>query len=190
MARQPRPEARQIPPQATLRELLDYNPESGALTWRVRPAHYFKSTGAATGWNEKYAGTAALNCPMVGGYLHGSLLGFRQYAHRVVWKWLYGDEPPQVDHDNGNKADNRQANLNAANPIINGRNMRYRGGTPSGNIGVAWSTNAGRWRAYLSANGKQKHLGYFPTIAAAKAARVKANKEFGFNPNHGRGSVA
>ena len=40
--------------------------------------------------------------------------------------------------------------------------------------GVCWSSTANKWRAYISLEGKQKHLGYFDNIEDAIKARKDA----------------
>ncbi|EKF16891.1 HNH endonuclease, partial [Nitratireductor pacificus pht-3B] len=49
----------QRPTVETLRELLVYDPETGILTWKVRPRRHFKTDGAWKGWNARYAGKLA-----------------------------------------------------------------------------------------------------------------------------------
>jgi len=53
------------------------------------------------------------------GKVAGTLVGGRRYvfgtaAQRVVWLWVYGDLPKQVEHINGDTRDNRLANLTHA----------------------------------------------------------------------------
>ena len=38
------------------RQLLDYDPETGELTWKPRGSHWFASESAFKSWNTKYAG--------------------------------------------------------------------------------------------------------------------------------------
>lgn len=40
--------------------------------------------------------------------------------------------------------------------------------------GVCWSNTANKWKAYISLEGKQKHLGYFDNIEDAIQARKDA----------------
>ena len=69
-----------LPPQAELHELLDYDPLTGILLWRYRP----QELGS---WNSRYAGKPALASKNKKGYLYGSLSGSTVRAHRVIWKW-------------------------------------------------------------------------------------------------------
>jgi hypothetical protein len=60
-----------------LRELLDYDPISGALTWRV-------NRGCANGGYTVRAGTSA-GCLIKRGYRVVAVDGVRYLAHRLCW---------------------------------------------------------------------------------------------------------
>lgn len=47
----------------------------------------------------------------------------------------------------------------------------------SGNKGVTFNSNAGKWQAKIGVNGRIKHLGYFKTADEAVAARKSAEVE-------------
>lgn len=47
----------------------------------------------------------------------------------------------------------------------------------SGVKGVTWHKQKGKWKAFISFQGKYKHLGYFEFLDDAIAARKKAEKE-------------
>ncbi len=45
--------------QETVRELLDYDPDTGLLTWKERDVKWFKNEHASKVWNAKYANKEA-----------------------------------------------------------------------------------------------------------------------------------
>ena len=77
----------------------------------------------------------------------------------------------QWDHVNGDKLDNRRANLKAVTHAKNQQNRKKLDGrNTSGHRGVA-RTKTGRWTAYITVAGKGLCLGWHDTKAAAIAAR-------------------
>jgi hypothetical protein len=76
----------------------------------------------------------------------------------------------EVDHDNGNRLDNRRENLR---PATKSQNMSNRGpflNNKSGFKGVCWHKRRQKWIAQIHVSGKRTHLGYFDDpIAAARA---------------------
>jgi hypothetical protein len=86
-----------------------------------------------------------------------------------------------TDHINGNKLDNRRANLRLVTPSINGLNRRGPNrGNSSGIRGVSYSPELSirsPWRAQIMVGRKQRHLGLFATKEEALAARRAAEVE-------------
>jgi hypothetical protein len=108
----------------------------------------------------------------------------KQYlAHRIIWKLLYGEDPEEIDHINGNRSDNRITNLRSVSRLENMRNRKRASDNTSGVTGVFWYKARSKWRATIS----QKILGNFNKFEDAVAARKQAEKELGYHPNHGRG---
>ena len=104
-------------------------------------------------------------------------------AHRIAWKLLYGEDPEEIDHINGNRSDNRITNLRSVSRLENMRNRKRASHNTSGVTGVCWYKNRSKWRAYIS----EELLGDFDKFEDAVAARKQAEKEYGYHPNHGRG---
>lgn len=162
-----------VPPAETLRELLDYNPETGMLIWRPRPA----TTRHDRAWNTRFAGREA-GLVDAFGYRKLRLAGQRLFAHRLAWKIIYGDEPPAgVDHINGDKLDNRIANLRPATKSQNGANAKTRRDSSTGVKGVHFNRRRWKFEANVKANGRQYKVGYFDTLDQAKAARDAKARE-------------
>ena len=180
-----------LPDQALLRQLLDYDPATGSLTWRVRSVEMFSDgalsrKSAAAIWNGKFAGKLAFTASHGSGYLHGRVGAEHYLAHRIIWKLSHGLDPEIVDHINGKKADNRLVNLRSVSATLNARNMPRLRNNTSGHTGVHRCRATGRWRAELIVGDKHIRLGRFETLEAAAAARREAAIAHGFHENHGR----
>ena len=93
--------------------------------------------------------------------------GRRLYLHRFL---LDAPKGMEVDHIDGDPANNRRSNLRLCTRAENGRNVRRRVDNSSGLKGVCWHKRVRRWRAQIRINGKHGHLGYFETFEQAKAA--------------------
>lgn len=156
MARQLRP----LPSQSRLRELFEYNPETGifyALTNRRK-------------WKEGRAcGTIAA------GYISINVDYVIYRAHRLAWMWMTGEDPgPTIDHANGNGLDNRWVNLRKCSTSQNLCNKRVQSNNKLGIKGVCPKRN--KFEASIKLNGKKMRLGVFSTADEAKAAYDAAAK--------------
>jgi hypothetical protein len=97
----------------------------------------------------------------------------RIYLHHEV---LGVPSPDVIDHINGNKLDNRRANLRVVTPSENLQNVRHPSrNNKSGFLGV--SKDGRRWRAQLRVNKRQVHVGLFGTPEEAHQAYWTAKKE-------------
>jgi hypothetical protein len=99
------------------------------------------------------------------------------FMHRVI---LNAPKGVEVDHINGDKLDNRKANLRIADRYGNARNTRkIRVGT-SRYKGVCWKRRSDRWYASIKANGRHVFLGHFDTEEdAARVYNEAAKRYFG-----------
>ena len=142
---------------------------------------------ACKAWNNKHADKEALTA-LRSGYPRGIIDGEHFTAHRVIWKWMTGEEPPEIDHIDGNRANNRWSNLRASTRAANNRNAKLRRDNQSGRVGIHFDKRRKYWIAQISIRGHVTHLGVFPTKEAASAARKAAEAIYDYHSNHGRNS--
>lgn len=174
-----------LPSVEYLRECLDYNPETGVLTWKERPRSHFATDGGHKIFNAQFPGKRIVG-KYDKGYICLSLNNLVHKAHRVIWAIYHGSWPAdQVDHINMDKSDNRIANLKEATADENSRRMSLYRNNRSGIIGVSWAKHCNRWKAYIGVNGRQIVLGYFAQKEDAIDARKKADSLYGYASNHG-----
>ena len=151
-----------------LRELLDFNPETGELCWRIAPRHQRIEPGQSAG----YVGRR--------GYLRIRIDGAAHQAHRLAWMHHHGTPPlGDIDHIDGDRLNNRIANLRDVSKFTNQQNQvnrRFVGAT--GLTGVTRQRN--KFEARISANGVSHHLGMFETAEAAHLAYLGAKKRLHF----------
>ena len=157
-----------------LRELLDYDPEDGTLTWRHRP-NPTNDRGISM-FNGKLAGRKTGHLGNHG-YRSVNIDGRLYLAHRVIWAIMTGDWPIDViDHRNGVLADNRFCNLREATRTQNMQNSKMRKDSQHKLKGII-PRAGGRWAATIQAAKKVHMLGVFATPEEAHAAYCAAARE-------------
>lgn len=178
-----------LPSREYLLKRLRYEPETGKLHWLPRTPDMVRcgnttSEANCSTWNRRNAGKEAL-VSNTAGYRTGRIDDAGVRAHRVIWKMVTGEEPEVIDHINGDRADNRWANLRSGTHADNRKNSARHGRNTSGATGVTWARHAKLWRALISIGGKRKHLGYFKDFHEACEARENAKRRLGFSERHG-----
>jgi hypothetical protein len=151
-----------------VRDLLDYDEHTGALTWKVRRRGRIPKDSTAGNVN---AAT---------GYRIVAINTRRYKAHRIIWLMMTGVFPEhQIDHRDGNPSNNRWQNLREATHAQNQRNRKLSRTNTSGYTGVyrASPRRTLAWSADIRVNGRKLFLGCFPSKDAAHAARVAAELE-------------
>lgn len=176
-----------LPTVDVLRALLIYDAESGEFEWKERPPSLCKSAGEWARWNAIYAGTPALTSQNRHGYRHGHILTKPMLAHRVAWAMYVGEWPSgQIDHINGNRADNRITNLRMTGVVGNARNQKVRSSNSSGCMGVSFHRSTGKWRVRINKDGRRVSGGLYASLEEAIRARRALESEEGYHPNHNR----
>ena len=105
----------------------------------------------------------------VDGYYVTSYAGKTLKQHRIIFALHYGFLPEAIDHINGNRTDNRPANLRQATTAQNCGNR----------IGVKnyRQTKEGNWQVSFSIGNKKKYFGTYSTEAEAAAVATTTAQE-------------
>ncbi len=185
---------RDLPSPELLRQLLRYDPETGKLFWLRRPVDMFEDMYLSDGrtrsaavvchwWNTRFADKEALTSRIKSGYPSGAI--FKQFmaAHRVAWCIHFGGWPDGfIDHVNGDRADNRIANLRVVNNQTNCKNQKMRRTNTSGMMGVRWHETKRCWDVSIG----NRFVGSSADKVEAFAMRRAAELEEGYHASHGR----
>lgn len=155
---------------ARLREVVHYDHATGAFTRTVRLAQRHQVGDRAD---------FSINHGPMTGYRRLSLDSRRYLAHRCAWLYVHGAWPEHdIDHINGDKGDNRIANLRDVPACVNLENKRgARRDNASGLLGVHLHRQSGRWRARIRHDGKAVHIGMFDSPEAAHAAYLETKRK-------------
>ena len=172
-----------------LKEVVHYDPQTGSFHWLDRPRSQFSTSQGYGAWRAKCLGREA-GTPTGQGYRRVSIDNRVYLAHRLAWLYVHGKWPSQnIDHINGDGADNRIANLRDVSNTENHKNLRLTKTNKSGVSGVR-RTKYGTWTAAIWDRARVIRLGSFETMAEAVAARKTAERDFGYHPNHGKPRTA
>jgi len=158
-----------------VKELLDYDRETGNFYWKPRPTINQRYVGKRAGTNKD-------------GYVNIQINGKFVRAHRLVWLIEHGEWPDgDTDHINRNRADNRIENLRDATRSQNMRNARLPSTNKSGIAGVCWAKWAYMWEVYIRIDQHKKtRLGYTKDFFEACCLRKSAENQHGYNAYEAR----
>lgn len=162
---------------AELRRNLDYDPETGVFTWKIAKSGYTANRRAGFYRRD--------------GYLCIGVNRVHYLGHRLAWLWVHGEWPKfHIDHINGNKSDNRIANLRDVDRKQNLQNSKPHRDNSSGYMGVCWHQKAGKWVASIWVDGKSRYLGVFEDKLEAAREYAKAKTDLHSCPRyHGKSVI-
>ena len=152
--------------QGRLKEVLNYDPETGEFYWRVAVSNVAR--GARAG------------CADARGYWRIKVDGKMYTRHRLAWLYMHGGWPmDKIDHKNRVVGDDRIENLREATQAQNLANSKLPKNSSSGFKGVSYLKGAKKrpWCSSISNNGVNFYLGSFETPEKAYAAYCAKAKE-------------
>ena len=157
--------------QEILKEHFRYEPETGHFFWAKKSYRRILSRPISSKGSRGYIQVCT--------NLSGKIKTYD--IHRLIWIYMYGQTPDEIDHINGIRDDNRLCNLrnvthqqNMMNQAKKQLNKTFKG--------IYLSTNKKRWVAEICCNNQRKYLGTFDTpeeaYEAYKNAATNLFKEF------------
>ena len=138
---------------ADIAALVQYDPSTGMLTWRAdgRPAFSTRKSG---------------------GYLHGQFAKRYVKAHRIAWALHHGRWPVgYIDHIDGDRSNNRIANLREATARENSANGGKRPGRQPSSRFIGVCIAKSKWEASVGHEGRTVRAGLFADEVEAARAR-------------------
>lgn len=182
-----------------VREILDYDKDTGKVTWKPRKIHHTHwPPASAKTFNTRNAGKEAgyhrkvqnrdytrheIKLPQ-----EGQSTGTKSFiVARVIWAWMTGEWPEKgyyIDHIDQDPTNNRWDNLRLVSPAENGQNYRRRKDNTSGVTGVSYDSARGLWKHDSQFN-KIRYVSMHNTQEDAIAHRIFLSKYLGFSDYHG-----
>lgn len=146
-------------------ELFSYDAESGKLRYKINRKQCPAGTEAGSIHRTGYRMVSVDHCQ----YL----------VHRLIW-FLVTDSWPknQIDHINGNRADNRITNLREATNAQNMLNSTARKTSSSGIKNVYYQASHKKWRVRIRIDGKPKSFGLYTNQSDAEKVAIAARNQF------------
>jgi HNH endonuclease len=137
--------------------IVSYDSDSGIFTRRKSAPH--APVGAVCGMLHH------------AGYILIRVRCFRIPAHRLAWMFSHGEWPStDVDHIDGDRSNNRIANLRLALGCGNAQNSARRKDNKTGFKGVSYFPRNRKWGAQIQSKGERLFIGLFTSPELAHAA--------------------
>ena len=160
-----------IKTQSQVKELFNYS--SGNLIWKDRAS-------------QRVLAGDILGTPDANNYMTTRLKGKHYKLHRLIFLYHYGYLPKQIDHVDGDPANNNIENLRECTQSQNEYNKKITSRNSSGVKGVCWDGVNGKWRATIKVNGKQVSVGRYNDLSTAREKIKEAREHYlGEFANHG-----
>jgi len=151
--------------QEELKDRLRYEPETGDFI-AIKKTSKKTIVGSVAGCENNY------------GYIQ-IYINYKPYrAHQLAFLYMTGEVPPEIDHINRIRSDNRWINIRSVTREQNTQNRTLSKNNSSGYNGVSFLKDRGKWQAMICIKGRQKSVGNFKTMKEAIRARKLAEKQY------------
>ncbi len=155
--------------QKRLKECINYDHKTGTFRW-INPNSNRTPIGGIAGYIASPSGYRKIG---VDGKLY--------LASRLAFLYMEGYFPEYYcDHIDRDRGNDRWSNLRHVSSLCNSRNCVVGKNNNSGITGVSWTKERCKWRAQITANGKNFNLGYYKSKKDAATARWEAEQKYNF----------
>lgn len=146
-------------------ETVSYDPLTGEFRWLRTHSRYVAGEVAGRKAAKGYRGLTLNKVPVL--------------CHRLAWFIMTGAWPPQdVDHENGNRSDNRFSNLRPGSRGFNMQNLRRAHvDSESQLLGAYFDKRRGTWYSKIAKEGRTLHMGPFGNAVEANAAYLRVKRQ-------------
>lgn len=146
------------------REVLIYDDQTGEMRWRTDQG--------------KRAAGQPVGSQSSSGHLQTWIDGNLYQVHRLAWLLHYGEWPVLfLDHVDGDRANNKIANLRQANGSQNCANRAPARKMHGSLKGASYCKMSKRWKSSITKDGRARYLGCFKTEREAHDAYCSAAKQ-------------
>lgn len=160
-----------------LREYLDYNPDTGHLTW-IKKLSRKVVVGSRAGCLVRNRDSRIIK-----------IFGEVYAEHRIIWLYVTGYYPQRhehIDHIDHREDNNSWSNLRLVSQAENNKNLSRRSTNTLGCTGV-WVSKVNGNKKFIAeiTLGEVKRRASFYTQEEAITQRKQWERELGFHTNHG-----
>jgi hypothetical protein len=151
--------------QDELKSKLDYDPNTGIFTWKIKTIGS-RGIGNIAGHKHKLK------------YIHIKICKKSYMAHRLAWLYMYGEFPTEyIDHIDCDKSNNKIENLRLSSNQQNQFNRGIPKNNTSGVKGVSWFKRDKKWQVTIYVDKKAKSFGRYINFDEAVSVAVEARKK-------------